>query len=453
VLLYSITPLNAATPWLHVDGNKIKDPAGNVVVLRGVDTIDLGETERNRGGAIAMIDRLTNKSDTQGSSPGWYPRVIRLAIYPADEGDFNSPWTFEPGSDDYYNNLLRPVVDYCKSKDLYVIVDWHYVGDDTWDKVAQTSEFWEYMAPRFANDSHVLFELFNEPKNNTLGSEVKNWLSVRKDMQTWINIVRSYAPNNLILVAGPSYSQIIGPVARYPLTGDNIVIVSHIYPGHWFPAGKSWCMRHIRTCLTVYPVFMSEWGFRESAGYELLRGTITNYGQPLTDFCERLKISNSAWVADYSWQPPIFNSDWTLRVGEGEMGGFVKDTLYLKRNDDQPSSGDVTPPAAPTGLVATAGDLTVSLDWDGNGESDLYGYDVYRSITSGSDYSRINLARSSSSNYTDNNVNSGTTYYYVVAAVDTSFNKSRGSSEVSATPSGTTPPSTPTGPVATSGSD
>ena len=35
----------------------------------------------------------------------------------------------------------------------------------------QTSEFWTYMAPRFANDSHVMFELFNEPINNTFGSD------------------------------------------------------------------------------------------------------------------------------------------------------------------------------------------------------------------------------------------------------------------------------------------
>ena len=52
-------------------------------------------------------------------------------------------------------------------------------------------------------------------------------------MQTWINIVRTYAPNNLILVAGASWSQTIGPAATYPVTGDNIAIVSHIYPGHW----------------------------------------------------------------------------------------------------------------------------------------------------------------------------------------------------------------------------
>jgi len=87
---------------------------------------------------------------------------------------------------------------------------------------------------------------------------------------------------------------------------------------------------------------MTEWGFSQSNHpnpQDLLNGTITEYGQPLMDFIEGLKISNTAWVASYDWGPPMFWSDWTLRIGEGEMGGFVKDTLYLRRNDDQPSFG------------------------------------------------------------------------------------------------------------------
>ena len=36
-----------------------------------------------------------------------------------------------------------------------------------------------------------------------------------------------------------------------------------------------------------------------------------------------------AWCAGgWDWGPPIFYKDWTLRVGEGEMGGFAKEWLY-----------------------------------------------------------------------------------------------------------------------------
>ncbi len=115
------------------------------------------------------------------------------------------------------------------------------------------------------------------------------------------------------------------------------------------------------------------------------------------------------------------------------------------------AAGDTEPPAAPTGLDATAGDGTVSLDWDDNGESDLEGYNVYRSTTSGSGYSQLNGPLLSTSDYTDNSVTNGTTYYYVVTAEDTSSNESGYSNEDSATPIDPTPPSAPTGLDATAG--
>ena len=353
-LLYLISPLNADIPWLHVEGNKIKDPAGNVVVLRGISLIDLGFLEGWQGGAINMINRLTDRDDSQGSSPGWYPKVLRIPIHPPDSVD-NWPYGWGPNDDRFYNGLLRPVVDYCADKDLYVVLDWHYVAD-TWDKVTQTSEFWEYMAPRFADDSHVLFELFNEPINDVDGdwisSATNDWLSVRDDMQTWIDIVRSHAPRNLILVAGGFYSQIIGPAATYPVSdpvgGNNITYVSHIYPSHWLNDDWSWWhVDQITTCAAVHPVIMTEWGFTSDSNYDdqyhLLIGTITNYGQPLMNFIERLRIGNTAWVASYDWDPPMFWRDWTLRCGEGEMGCFVKDVLYKKRNHDQPYGKPQTP--------------------------------------------------------------------------------------------------------------
>jgi hypothetical protein len=102
--------------------------------------------------------------------------------------------------------------------------------------------------------------------------------------------------------------------------------------------------------------------------------------------------------------------------------------------DSATPEADTTPPAAPTGLAATAGDATVSLDWNDNGEGDLDGYNVYRSTTSGSGYSQLNGSLVGSSDYIDNSVSNGTTYYYVVTAVDTSTNESGYSSEASATP-------------------
>ncbi|MFA5555013.1 MAG: fibronectin type III domain-containing protein, partial [Phycisphaerae bacterium] len=92
------------------------------------------------------------------------------------------------------------------------------------------------------------------------------------------------------------------------------------------------------------------------------------------------------------------------------------------------------PPAAPTNLTATAGNNLVSLDWDDNSEADLAGYDVYRSETQGSGYSKINGSLVIDSDYIDYTAENWTTYYYVVKAVDNGTNESGYSNEASATP-------------------
>ncbi len=99
-------------------------------------------------------------------------------------------------------------------------------------------------------------------------------------------------------------------------------------------------------------------------------------------------------------------------------------------------SGDTTPPADPTGLVAVAGTGQVDLSWNANSENDLAGYYVYRATASGGPYARITGSVETNNFYTDSSVVGGTTYFYVVRAIDTSANESGNSGEASATPTG-----------------
>ena len=95
---------------------------------------------------------------------------------------------------------------------------------------------------------------------------------------------------------------------------------------------------------------------------------------------------------------------------------------------------DTTPPAVPQDLWALGSNATVPLDWADNNESDFAGYNIYRSTTSGSGYSKLNTTLLSSSNYTDNDVVNGTMYYYVVTAADILSNESGHSVEACAVP-------------------
>jgi fibronectin type 3 domain-containing protein len=103
-------------------------------------------------------------------------------------------------------------------------------------------------------------------------------------------------------------------------------------------------------------------------------------------------------------------------------------------------------PAAPTGLVATPGNAQVSLTWSSSATA--ANYRVKRSTTSGGPYS--NIATNAATSFTDSTVLNGTTYYYVVSAVNV-IGESSDSTEASATPQ-LPLPSTPTGLNATASS-
>jgi len=98
---------------------------------------------------------------------------------------------------------------------------------------------------------------------------------------------------------------------------------------------------------------------------------------------------------------------------------------------------DATAPVSPAGLAAMPEAGSITLSWTANGEADVAGYDVYRSTsspvdTSGTPLNGGDLAQGTS--YTDSGVALGTTYHYVLVAVDSSDNRSGASDEASATP-------------------
>jgi len=93
------------------------------------------------------------------------------------------------------------------------------------------------------------------------------------------------------------------------------------------------------------------------------------------------------------------------------------------------------PPPVPANLQATAGNAQVSLTWTAS--AGATSYNVKRSTTSGGPYTQI--ASPTTTSYTDTGLSNGTTYYYVVTAVNAS-GESAISNRASATPTSTVTP-------------
>jgi chitodextrinase len=136
--------------------------------------------------------------------------------------------------------------------------------------------------------------------------------------------------------------------------------------------------------------------------------------------------------------------------------GLTNDTAYtytlaaVDRNGNRspesaPESAtptDLTPPAAPSGMVATAGERRVALSWAANAEIDLASYRLLRD--------GVEIAGGTGTTYTDAALANDTTYTYTLVAVDTHGNRSAASAAAPATPRDAAP-APPTGGTAVSG--
>jgi fibronectin type 3 domain-containing protein len=90
----------------------------------------------------------------------------------------------------------------------------------------------------------------------------------------------------------------------------------------------------------------------------------------------------------------------------------------------------ITAPATPSGLTATPGDQSITLSWSAS--SGATGYNVYRGTTAGGESMTPLAAGITTTRFVDTGADAGTTYFYVVTAMN-GAGPSSPSSEVSAT--------------------
>ncbi|MFA5265036.1 MAG: fibronectin type III domain-containing protein, partial [Opitutaceae bacterium] len=105
-------------------------------------------------------------------------------------------------------------------------------------------------------------------------------------------------------------------------------------------------------------------------------------------------------------------------------------------------------PSTPTGLTATPGNAQVVLNW--NASSGALCYNIYRGTSPGGEGTTAVAPGIVTTTYTDTGLAGGTTYYYVVKAVNTTGHSGI-SNEASATPIVPPAPPAPTGLAATAG--
>ena len=295
---------------LHVEGRYIKNESGDVVVLRGVNIADpehLNVKTWERPNVSAM-------SVTKDAVENFHAKVIRLPIHPGSASYPNEGFFGVNGGVKYINDHVKPLVDYLTGLKIYTIIDLHYVED--WSgKMPKVAAFWNIVAPIFKDNPYVIYEVYNEP---IYPDDWDLWKS--EIAQPAVNLIRGYAPENLIIVGGPLWSAHMAGALANPIVGKNIVYTAHIYSNQW-PNAIS---KNFGQAIEQLPFFVTEWGF-ETGGTE--GGSRSVYGIPFAQWMADHQFSWTVWCFDTQWGPRMFDSTWQLLTGDGGEGTLVQDLL------------------------------------------------------------------------------------------------------------------------------
>ncbi|MDS0223716.1 cellulase family glycosylhydrolase [Haloarcula sp. S1AR25-5A] len=369
-LLNRQDPADVGRPRLSVDGQWLTDPEGTRVVLRGVTTVDpwWGTTHANRRGKDYW-DTLKLATD---SDAGWHSHVLRVPIRVHSIS--------EVGLETLLEEYLDRVVALARDRDVYVIIAYDATERyDTTKIEEQLLSFWDRVAPRYADETHVLFDMFSTP-GQPAGDDRQTWLTWRETAKPWVSQIRTHAPDTPIIVGSPGWNSLTKYAPDDPFADDNIVYAFHVNPS-WDP--DTWEEAFGDPAFDI-PLFATEWGYvgenKDGIPAHLI-GSTEEWGEPFRDWLNT--HTNVNWCAttfDSMHQPRMFNEDWQLLGGDKHMGKLTKDWLAETHTEnwppgrtpdsDQPDTGN-RPPSPPSEIKVTERtEHSLSFTWSESTDPD-----------------------------------------------------------------------------------
>lgn len=253
---------------LSVKGTDLVGASGEKVQLRGMSTHGL-----------AWFPQYVNYDTFKFLRDEWNTNCVRLAMYTHENGGYCAG-----GNKEQLKTLVRNGVDYASQLGMYVIVDWHVLNEQnplTYKDEAK--KFFDEMSKEFAGKDNVIYEICNEP--NGSGS----WQNVTAYANEVIPIIRANAPNSVILVGTPQWSQNIDQALAAPLKFDNIMYTLHFYAA----THTDWLRSRMESCINSgLPVFVSEFGTCDASGNG---GVDIGQSNAWKDLIEKHNVSYMCW--------------------------------------------------------------------------------------------------------------------------------------------------------------
>ena len=261
----------------------------------------------------------------------WGANIVRLPIHP-------TAWR-RLGKEKYLA-MLDEGVNWAKEMGIYVIIDWHSIGnlrtemyqnDSYGTTIKETFDFWRTMAKHFKGNTTVaFFELFNEPTVYSGQLGTCSWAEWKKLNEEMIGIIRAHGNTAIPLVAGFNWAYDLTDVATDPLSIEGIAYVSHPYPmKRKAPWEEQWT-KDWGFVKEKYPIILTEIGFcgTEEKGAHIPVISDESYGDAITKYCDAQGISWVVWVFDPQWAPRLF-TDWNYTPTR--QGVYFKKALLERK--------------------------------------------------------------------------------------------------------------------------
>lgn len=315
---------------LQVIGANLCDSAGNPIQLRGLSTHGL-----------QYFNEIYEEDAFASIAQNWNADVIRLANY------VNEGWGTHGNYlnySDYWKSRIDTLVNYAVKYNIYVIIDWHMlVPGDPNAYLNEAKDFWTYMSMNHGNKDNVLFEICNEPNNDSTYDS--NWNSISYvNGVTWKNNIKKYAEeilpiirnnsDNVVLVGTENWALRPDLVIGEELSFDNVMYSTHFYAGDH----KENYLNYLKIAIdSGLPLFVTEFGTQKADGNQ---ENDFNSSDIWLNFLDSNKISWVNWNFSNDFRSgAVFKKDASLNSLESysdtsnmkEAGIWIYKRL---RNDD-----------------------------------------------------------------------------------------------------------------------
>lgn len=256
---------------LHVEGTHLAAEDGTLVQLRGISTHGLG-----------WFPGYVNEAMIAQARQEWGCNVFRLAMYTAEYNGYCS-------SDAKQKKNLKDIIDTgvkaAVEQEMYVIIDWHILSDNNPNTYKEEAKkFFAEMAKKYKDVPNVIYEICNEPNGGT------SWADIKKYALEVIPEIRKHAPEAIIIVGTPTWSQDVDVAAQNPITEyDNIMYALHFYAATHKDSLRNKCKTAVAKGL---PLFVTEYGICDASGSGAIDETEANKWIALLD---SYGISHAMW--------------------------------------------------------------------------------------------------------------------------------------------------------------